>query len=79
VASPPIAKTQGVLAPEELQQTGQSVKATNVYSLSLDKMLKVVVMAVQQFMTESNGAVSEEAKILAITKIVLNLIEQNGQ
>jgi hypothetical protein len=30
-------------------------------------------------MTESNGAVLEEAKILAITKIVLNLMEQNGQ
>jgi hypothetical protein len=29
-------------------------------------------------MTESNGAVLEEAKILAITKIVLNLTEQNG-
>jgi hypothetical protein len=42
-------------------------------------MLKVVVMAVQQIMTESNDAVSEEAKIFAITKIVLNLTEQNGQ
>jgi hypothetical protein len=30
-------------------------------------------MVVQQIMTESNGAVSEEAKILAITKTVLNL------
>jgi hypothetical protein len=41
-------------------------------------MLKVVVTAVQQIMTESNGAVLEEAKILAITKIVLNLMEQNN-
>jgi hypothetical protein len=29
-------------------------------------------------MTESNGAVLAEAKILAITKIVLDLMEQNG-
>jgi hypothetical protein len=42
-------------------------------------MLKVVVTVVQQIMTESNGAVLEEAKILAITKIVLKLMEQNGQ
>jgi hypothetical protein len=41
-------------------------------------MLKVVTV-VQQIMTESNGAVLEEDKILAITKIVLNLMEQNGQ
>jgi hypothetical protein len=41
-------------------------------------MLKVVVTVVQQIMTESDGAVLEEAKILATTKIVLNLMEQNG-
>jgi hypothetical protein len=29
-------------------------------------------------MTESNGAVLEEAKILTLAKIVLNLMEQNG-
>jgi hypothetical protein len=29
-------------------------------------------------MKEFNGAVIEEAKIVAITKIVLNLMEQNG-
>jgi hypothetical protein len=29
-------------------------------------------------MTEFNGAVLEEAKIMAIAKIVLNLMEQNG-
>jgi hypothetical protein len=41
-------------------------------------MLKIVVTVVQQIVTESNGAVLEEFKILAITKIVLNLMEQNG-
>jgi hypothetical protein len=41
-------------------------------------MLKVVVTVVQQTMAESNGPVLEEAKILAITKIVLNIMEQSG-
>jgi hypothetical protein len=41
-------------------------------------MLKVVVTVVQYIVTECNGAVLEEAKILAITKIILNLMEQNG-
>jgi hypothetical protein len=39
-------------------------------------MLRIVT-AVQQFMTEFNGTVSEEEKILAITKIVSNLMKQN--
>jgi hypothetical protein len=41
-------------------------------------MLRVVVMVVLQIMAEFNVAVLEEAKILIITKIVLNLMEQNG-
>jgi hypothetical protein len=40
-------------------------------------MLRVVTV-VQQIMTEFSGAVSEEDKIVAITKIVLNLMKQNG-
>jgi hypothetical protein len=40
-------------------------------------MLRVVT-AVQQNMTEFKGAVSEEDKIVAINKIVLNLMKQNG-
>jgi hypothetical protein len=40
-------------------------------------MLRVVT-AVQQIMTEFNGAVSEEDKIMAITKIVLNLMKKDG-
>jgi hypothetical protein len=66
------------LPQQEQQKAGQSVQAPNVNSLSLDKMLKVVTV-VQQITTESNGVVLEEAKILANTKIVLNLMEQNGQ
>jgi hypothetical protein len=34
---------------------------------------------VQHILTEFNGAVSVEDKIVAITKIVLNLKKQNGQ
>jgi phage terminase large subunit-like protein len=34
---------------------------------------------VQQIMTELEGAVSEEAKIFAITKTVINLIKKNGK
>jgi hypothetical protein len=40
-------------------------------------MLRVVTV-VQLIMTELNGAVSEEAKIVTITKIVLSLMKQNG-
>jgi hypothetical protein len=53
------------------EETGQSVPASNVNSLPLDNMFRVIT-AVQQIMTEFNGAVSEEAKI------VLNLMKQNG-
>jgi hypothetical protein len=59
------------LPQQEQQKAGLSVQAPNVNSLSLDKMLKVVVTAVQHIMTESNGALLEEAKILAM--------EQTGQ
>jgi hypothetical protein len=41
-------------------------------------MLKVAVTVAQQIMTESNGAVLEEGKIVGITKFVLELMEQNG-
>jgi hypothetical protein len=37
-------------------------------------MLKVV----QQLLTECKGALLEEAKIVVITEIVLNLMEQNS-
>jgi hypothetical protein len=68
VAIPPLAKKKGVPTPEELQKTGQSVRAKNVNNLSLNKMLNVVLMVVEQIMTESNGAVLGDAKILAIIK-----------
>jgi hypothetical protein len=40
-------------------------------------MLKVVTV-VQQIMTEVSGGLSQEEKIVAITKIVLTLMNQNG-
>jgi hypothetical protein len=46
-------------------------------SQPLDNMLRVVT-AVQQMMTEISGAVTEEDKIVAITKIVLTLMKQDG-
>jgi uncharacterized coiled-coil protein SlyX len=40
-------------------------------------MFKVATL-VQQIMIELNGAVTEEQKVLAITKIVLKLMTENG-
>jgi hypothetical protein len=57
-----------VLPQQKQQKAGQSVRAPNVNNLSLDKLFKVVVTVVRQIMTESNGALLEVAKILAITK-----------
>jgi hypothetical protein len=68
------AQVPAALPQHEQQTTGQSVRAPKVNSVPLDNMLRVV----EQIMTELNGAVLEEAKILVITKIVLNLMKQNG-
>jgi hypothetical protein len=71
-------RVPAALPQHEQQKTSQSIRAPNVKSLSLDKIFKAVVTVVQQIMTESIGAVLEEAKILTIAKIVLNLKEQNS-
>jgi hypothetical protein len=65
------------LITSKAQVTGRSVQASSATASSLDDMLKDAAI-VQQIMTELNGAVSEENKIVAITKIVLNLMKQNG-
>jgi hypothetical protein len=65
------------LQQHEQQATGQSVGAPNVNSLPLDNSMLRTVTAVQQFMTEFDGAVSEEEKIVAITKSISNLMKQN--
>jgi hypothetical protein len=74
VATPPTKVKHNIPAPA-LQQTGQSVQAPSVSSHHFDNMMKVV----QQIMTEVSGAMSEEVKIVAITKIVLKLMNQNGR
>jgi hypothetical protein len=59
------------------QKAGQSVRAPTVSSQPVDNILRVVTF-VQQIMTEFSGAVPEEEKTVAITKIVLNLMKQDG-
>jgi hypothetical protein len=65
------------LPQHEQQTTGQSVWATNVNSLPLYKMLSVVVTVVQQIMTEFNGAVLVEVKIVVIKKNCLKSYGEN--
>jgi hypothetical protein len=77
VAPPPTTVKQNIPAPALQQTTGQSVQAPLVDSQPLDNMLRVVTV-VQQIMTEFSGALSEEDKIVAITKIVPKLRNQNG-
>jgi hypothetical protein len=45
--------------------------------LPLDNSVLGIIIVVQQCVTESNGAVSEEEKIVVSTKIILNLMKQN--
>jgi hypothetical protein len=71
-------RVPAALPQHEQQTTGQSVRAPNENRLHLDKTLNVVVAVVQQIRKEFNDVVLEEAKIVAITKMVLNLMEQNG-
>jgi hypothetical protein len=78
VADPTPVRKRSVPAPVPQKDAGQSVPATNVNSSPLDYMLRLVTV-VQQIMTEFNGALSDEDKIVAITKIVLNLLKPNGQ
>jgi hypothetical protein len=77
VTSPSAGTKLSTPAPGQQQKTGQSVRAQNTNSQPLGNMLRVVTV-VQKVMTEINGTVSEEEKIVAITKIVLNLMKQDG-
>jgi hypothetical protein len=73
-AAPPLRATKSSTTSE---QTGQSVPAPTVNNVNVD-MFNVITV-VQQIMTELKDAVSEEAKILGITKIVFNLMKNNGK
>jgi hypothetical protein len=77
VASPPAGVKLSTPASGQQQKAGQSVRAPTINSQPLDNMLRVVT-TVQQIMTEFNSVVSEEDKIVAITKIVLNLMKLDG-
>jgi hypothetical protein len=59
------------------QEMGQPVGAPKVNSFALYNCMLRIITAVEKFITEFSGAKSEEEKILAITKIVLNLMKQN--
>jgi hypothetical protein len=58
-----------------MQQVSQ-LKTPNVNSLHLDSNMLRTLIVVQYFMAEFNDAVLEEEKIVAIAKIVLNLMKQ---
>jgi hypothetical protein len=76
VADPPKGLKLSTPASGQQQKAGQSVRAPTVNSQPLDNMLRVVTL-IQQIMAEFIGAMSGEDKIVAITKIVLNLKKQN--
>jgi hypothetical protein len=76
VVTPPT-EAGSKLSPGRQQKSGQSVRAPSVNKQPNDDMLTAVTI-VQQIMTEFRGTVSDEDKILAITKIVFNLMNQNG-
>jgi hypothetical protein len=77
VSDPPAEVKLSTPTSGQQQNAGQSVRVPTVNCQPLDNMLRVVTV-VQQIMTEFNCAVSEKYKIVAITKIVLNLMNQNG-
>jgi hypothetical protein len=59
------------------QETGQSVQAPNVSSDPLDMFRALTV--VEQIMAQLKGAASEEANFVALAKIVLKLMKENGK
>jgi hypothetical protein len=62
------------LPQQEIQRTGLSVETSS--STNSDTLKATTV--VQQIMRELSESVSEKEKILAIAKLVLNLMKQNG-
>jgi hypothetical protein len=62
------------MSQQEIQRTGLSVQAP---SSPNNDMLKVAIV-VQQIVIELSESVSEKDKIMVITKMVLNLMKQNG-
>jgi hypothetical protein len=60
------------------QEPGQSVLAPSVNSEPLDNMFRTVTV-VKEIMAELMADVAEEAKILAITKMLFNLMKKDGK
>jgi hypothetical protein len=71
---PPVTRTS--VRPNGYYDQGQSVQVPSDSMQPMDDMLKVISV-VQQIMTELSAAVSEDEKIVAITKIVLKLMKEN--
>jgi hypothetical protein len=71
------ARKASVPAPVQQQKTGQSFQACHLSSQPFDNMFNVVT-DVQQIMTEVSGALSQDEKIMAIPKIVFNVMNQDG-
>jgi hypothetical protein len=63
---------QQYLPQKEFQKTGLSVQAPSSSNNN------TVATIVHQIMTEVTEAVSEEDRVMVITKLVLNLMHQNG-
>jgi hypothetical protein len=67
--------TSGIKTKEHV--TCQSVQAPNVNSDPLDMFRAFTV--VEQIMVELKGAISEEAKFVALAKIVFKLMKENSK
>jgi hypothetical protein len=69
-----------IIEPMVLFINEETLSKSPQITVKFDKELAVmlIVMIVQQIMTEFRGAVSEQDTLLAITKIVINLMNQNG-
>jgi hypothetical protein len=64
------------LPQQGIQRTGLPVQAPSL--TNNDMLLVKIITVVEQIMTELSEAVSEKDKIMVITKMVLNLMKQNG-
>jgi hypothetical protein len=60
------------------QETGQSAQTPIANSEPRDNIFQVLTV-VQHIIVELKGALSKEAKILTITKIVFNLMKGDGK
>jgi hypothetical protein len=60
------------------QVPSQSVQAPNANSSSLNGIFTAVATMFQQIMTELSATEPEAGKIMAITKIVLKPLKQDG-